>query len=384
MVIVELVGLLIVGFTLEELESPGDFEAWKVAVLLGQIAGFAPVAWLLASRLFPPLVVRLRRVLGVPQLSFGLLIGGLFLIVVGAEEIGLHGSLGALLLGTALSGIPHRLRAEVLPGLRSIAQGLFIPLFFASAGLQLDASFTSLSVLTIASLVAVAVVGKFAGAMLGSLVARLDAPLAIASGLMAKGVVEVALLLVMLEVGAISQELFSLLTIIMLGFLLLVPPLIGLAVSRARVADDPHAPHDVVPSFARYALEDVSVGEVLDEGRPLPHSSLSVQDFTEHWLTPEHHDYVIVGEDDEYAGVLSLHRLRRVPRDRWEDVPIRDLLRRRSPHAMPNEPIDDVLERMADHAVTAVPVLDPETGKLLGEITSSDVFAIILDEGIGR
>ena len=93
---------------------------------------------------------------------------------------------------------------------------------------------------------------------------------------------------------------------------------------------------------------------------------------------------MIVGKDDEYAGVLSLHRLRRVPRDRWEDVPIRDLLRRRSPHAMPNEPIDDVLERMADHAVTAVPVLDPETGKLLGEITSSDVFAIILDEGTGR
>ena len=134
-VIVELIGLLIVGFTLEDVESPGEFKAWKVAALLGQIAGFALVAWLLASRLFPPLVVRLRRVIGVPQLSFGLLIGGLFLMVVGAEEIGLHGSLGALLLGTALSGIPHRLRSEVLPGLRSMAQGLFIPLFFASAGL---------------------------------------------------------------------------------------------------------------------------------------------------------------------------------------------------------------------------------------------------------
>ena len=66
--------------------------------------------------------------------------------------------------------------------------------------------------------------GKFAGAIMGSLIARLDAPLALASGLMAKGVVEVALLLVMLEVGAISQELFSLLTIIMLGFIFLVPP----------------------------------------------------------------------------------------------------------------------------------------------------------------
>lgn len=76
--IVELVGLLIVGFTLEEVENPGDFKVWKVAALLGQITGFALVAWVLASRLFPPMLVRLRRLLGVPQLSFGLVIGGLF------------------------------------------------------------------------------------------------------------------------------------------------------------------------------------------------------------------------------------------------------------------------------------------------------------------
>ena len=161
-----------------------------------------------------------------------------------------------------------------------------------------------------------------------------------------------------------------------------VPPFIGLAINRARVAAEPNAPHAVMPSFARYALEDVSVDDVLDTGRPLPRSSLSfVRDFTEHWLTPEQHDYVVVGEDGEFAGILSLHRLRRTPRDRWEAVPIQALLHRKSPHAVPREPIDDVLERMADHAVTAVPVLDPETGKLLGEITSGDVFSLILDEG---
>lgn len=246
-VIVELVGLLVVGFTLEEVVSPGDFRAWKIPLLLAQIAGFALVSWVLASRLFPPLLIRPRRILGVPQLSFGLLIGGLFLVVVGADKIGLHGSLGALLLGTALSGLPHRLRSEVLPGVRSMAQGLFIPLFFASAGLNLDTSFTALSVLAIVSLVTVTVLGKFIGSTLAAYVARLDAPLAFASGLMAKGVVEVALLLVMLEADVISQEVFSLLTVIMLGFIFLVPPLMGFAVSRARISAEPHTPRDVVP-----------------------------------------------------------------------------------------------------------------------------------------
>ena len=380
-VIVELVGLLVVGFTLEEIDSAGEFKAWKVAVLLGQIVAFALVAWVLASRLLPPLLVRLRRVLGVPQLSFGLVVGGLFLLVVGAEKIGLHGSLGALLLGTALSGIPHRLRSEVLPGLRSMAHGLFIPLFFASAGLHLDTSFTSLSVVAIVSVVAVMVLGKFAGAMLGSRLARLDAPLAIASGLMAKGVVEVALLLVMLDVGAIPQELFSLLTIIMLGFIFLVPPFIGFAMNRARLEAEPHGPQKIVPSFARYALDDVNVEDVLNEGRPLPRSSLSLEEFTEHCLIPEQHDYVVTDDKGKLEGILSLHRLHRVPKHRWEHMRIKDLIQPKTLQAEPKEPIDDVLERMAEHATTAIPVVDPETGGLLGEVTSREVFSIIVDAG---
>ena len=376
-VMVELVGLLVVGFSLEELESPGAFSPWKLLVLLGQIAGFAVVSWVLASHLFPPVVIRLRQLLGVPQLPFGLLIGVLFLIVVGAEEIGLHVSLGALLLGTALAGIPHRLRSEVLPGLRSMAQGVFIPLFFASAGLHLDTSFTALGATTIAAIVSVTVLGKLAGSALASYGARLDAPLAITSGLMAKGVVEIALLLVMVEEGAITKELFSLFTIIMLGFILVVPQAISFTVKRARVGERPQVPNAVVPSFARYALDEFTVDDVLDPGRRFPPDTATVKNFTEQWVTPEQHDYVVADEDGHLAGVLSLRHLRRVPTDRWDTTPISTLVQRRFPRASPHEPIDDVLECMADHAPSVIPVVDPESGELAGEVTSRDVFALL-------
>ena len=78
-------------------------------------------------------MVFLLRWIRVPQLSFGLLLGGLFLMVIAAEEIGLHGSLGALFFEAALSGLPNQVRREIIPGLRSAADGLFVPLFFASA-----------------------------------------------------------------------------------------------------------------------------------------------------------------------------------------------------------------------------------------------------------
>ena len=110
----------------------------------------------------------LQRLLYVPQLSFGLVLGGLFLTVVGAEKMGLHGSLGALLFGAALSGMPHQVRRDIAPGMRSAAEGLFVPLFFAAAGLHMSLSFTELPALTIAALVVVPLVGKFAGALIGA------------------------------------------------------------------------------------------------------------------------------------------------------------------------------------------------------------------------
>ena len=65
----------------------------------------------------------------------------------------------------------------------------------------MDLSFLNLPVLTIAALVAVPLLGKFGGAFIGAFVARLDHPFAQATGLMAKGVAEIALLLVLLSMA---------------------------------------------------------------------------------------------------------------------------------------------------------------------------------------
>ena len=51
-----------------------------------------------------------------------------------------------------------------MPGMRSASEGLFVPLFFASAGLHFDLSFTNLPATTATALVLVPLAGKFAGA----------------------------------------------------------------------------------------------------------------------------------------------------------------------------------------------------------------------------
>ena len=373
-IIAEVIALLLVGVTIGEHDH--ELSVRGVLLLLGQIAGFVAAVWLLSARVLPGVIDFLQRLLQASELSFGLLIGGLFLVVVGAEEIGLHGSLGALLFGASLSGLPHRMRQDIMPGMRSMAEGLFVPLFFASAGLYLNASFTALPLDTIAALILIPLLGKIAGAFVGTYAARLDTPFVLATGLMAKGVAEIALLLVMLETGVIGQDVFSLLVFVMFGYILLTPPAIGLAIRRSGASESSARSSTVPPSFARHALEGVRVSSLLDRTRSYPGPELSVRSFMADWQVPNHQDYVVL-DDGAPAGVVSLSRLRFLRKSAWPETPLGAVLRRNVPSAHPDELIDDVMQRMAAHSLTVIPVLERDSGQFLGTVASPDVLDMV-------
>lgn len=148
-----------------------------MVTLIGQIVGFTVITWFVSTKVLPRVIVLLQRFLRVPQLSFGLLLGGLLLVVMGAEEVGLHGSHGALIFGAALSMLPYQVQCDIMPGLRGAAEGFFVPLFFASAGLHLSLEFLALSPETILALALVPLAGKFAGSFLSAYITRPEAPL---------------------------------------------------------------------------------------------------------------------------------------------------------------------------------------------------------------
>ncbi len=379
--IAELIALLLVGFTIGE--HTHQMSWGGVLILLAQIVGFTVVTWVLASRVIPPVIMLLQRFLYVPQLSFGLLLGGLFLTVAGAAKMGLHGSLGALLFGAALSGMPYQVRRDVAPGMRSVAEGLFVPLFFAAAGLHMSMSFVALPAWTIAALVIVPLVGKFAGALIGALVARLDTPFALATGLMAKGVAEVALLLVLLETGVLGRDVFSLLVLIMFGYILLTPPAINAVIRRTRAPEKDTLPDSVPPSLARFALNDITVGDIIDRRRNYPVPSQSVRAFADRWIVPGQQDYVIV-DKDELAGIVSLSMLRYVPKASWPTMQLGKIVRRNPPLAWPDEPVEDVLQQMTERSLTVMPVMDRESGKFVGVVTSQEILDLIVAEARGE
>ncbi len=381
-VIAELLALFVVGFAISEHfyagEDTGGLDPLSVAVLVGQIFAFTVGTWFISTRILPRVIVLLHRFLQVPQLSFGLLLGGLFIVVVAAEEVGLHGSLGSLLFGAALSMLPFQVRRDIMPGLRSTAEGLFVPLFFASAGLHLNLDFLELPPQTIAALVFVPLIGKFAAAFISAYMTRLEAPFAMATGLMAKGVAEIALLILLLHAGAISGGIFSLMLLVMFGYILLTPMGMIYALRNLRRANVVGSDQPVPPSLVRFALDGVRVRDVLDTSRSHPEQSLTVRTFTDNWLLPEQHDYVVV-DNGKFAGIVSVGMLRYLPHSEWEHTTLGRVTRRiETSHAYSDEFVEDVLQRMTENSITVLPVIDSETSDFIGSISSHEVVEMIV------
>lgn len=377
--VIKLLVLPLVGFTLDEDGDDGGFA--HAALLFAKVLGFLVVTYLAANRVLPPLLLALRRVLRAPHLSFGIALGGLLLIVAATGAIGLHGSLGALLFGAALSGVPFQVRRDVVPSMRSFADGLFVPLFFASGGLQMSFSLSALPWGTVAAVVLIPMAGKFAGPYLGALVTRMEHPLALATSLMAKGVTEVALLLVLVESDMIDRDLFSLLMLVMVAYAITSPPVISHVVRRTKTSK-PSGSSGRMPSvMARFALADITVADILNVRPTFPEPDISVQEFCEQWVVPHQHEYVVAREG-ELSGIVSVSMLRYLPKEAWSSTPLGNVVRKSSARASPDEYVEDVLQRMQDLSLTALPVVDRESGTLVGSVTSQEIHElIVVDRG---
>ena len=208
-------------------------------------------------------------------------------------------------------------------------------------------------------------------------------PVAVATGLMAKGVAEIALLLVLLETGVIGRDIFSLLVLIMLAYILLAPPVIAFAVNRAKPSELTTLPGALPPSLARFALDDISVGDVIDRTRTHPGPRLTVRAFADRWIVPYQQDYV-VADRDEFYGIVSLRMLRYLPKHAWSETRLAGIARRDTPKAWTQEPVEDALQRMTESSLTVLPVIDEETRAFVGAITSQDVLEIITSEASGE
>ena len=169
----------------------------------------------------------------------------------------------------------------------------------------------------------------------------------------------------------------------MFGYILFTPMGINLAFRRLKRSAEVISEESIPPSMVRFALDGIRLGDVLDRARRHPEQSLTVKAFTESWLAPEQHDYVVV-DQGKLAGIVSIGMLRYLPRGQWERTPLATVLRQNTPHAYSDELVEDALQRMTENSLTVLPVEDRGTGKFIGSIASHEVLGLIVSSARGH
>jgi Kef-type K+ transport system membrane component KefB/nucleotide-binding universal stress UspA family protein len=149
--------------------------------------------------------------------------------------IGVHSVLGAFVAGILVGESPI-LTKHIDDQLRGLIIAFFMPVFFGTAGLSADLTVLKdpdLLLLTL-SLIAIATIGKFAGAFLGGELGGLTRreALALATGMNARGSTEVIVATVGLSMGALSQNLFTMIVTMAVLTTLAMPPTLRWALSR--------------------------------------------------------------------------------------------------------------------------------------------------------
>jgi K+:H+ antiporter len=151
------------------------------------------------------------------------------------EYIGIHGFFGAFLLGAI---IPHesRLATELKRRLEDFVAVLFLPVFFAYTGARTEIGLITgfEDWLICATIIAMACLGKFGGTLLASRLSGVGWRDSAALGILmnTRGLVQLIVLNVGLDLGVISPRLFTMLVLMALVTTMMATPILQLLLRK--------------------------------------------------------------------------------------------------------------------------------------------------------
>jgi len=162
------------------------------------------------------------------------------LVIMGAMAllthfIGVHTVLGAFVAGVLIGESPI-LTKHIDEQLRGLILAFFMPVFFGIAGLSADLTILknpALLLMTV-GLIAIASFGKFAGAFIGGEIGglRRRESFALACGMNARGSTEVIIATIGLSMGALTQDLFTMIVTMAVATTMAMPPMLRWALAR--------------------------------------------------------------------------------------------------------------------------------------------------------
>jgi Kef-type K+ transport system membrane component KefB/nucleotide-binding universal stress UspA family protein len=239
-IIDDTIGWIIMSVTFG-LALHGGVDVAAVAKSIIGVAGFLVVSFTIGRRLIFRLIrwTNDKFVSELPVITTILLVTGLMALIT--DSIGVHTVLGAFVAGILIGQSPILTR-HIDEQLRGLIVALFMPVFFGLAGLSTNLGVLArldLLLLTI-GLIAIASLGKFAGAFLGARLGGMSwtEALALGCGMNARGSTEVVVASIGLSMGVLNEDLFTSIVAMAVVTTMSMPPLLRWALARVAITPD--------------------------------------------------------------------------------------------------------------------------------------------------
>ncbi|MBW3663656.1 MAG: cation:proton antiporter [Actinobacteria bacterium] len=217
----------------------GAFDVFGTARVAGEAVAFFVVTGLIGALLLPRLGRLVARVSGNDRsLAFIFVLGSGLAFAEIAEYAGLHPILGAFVAGLFLrsEALGGRVFTEVNRTIHDISVGFLAPVFFVTAGFQIDLDVFRTDLALLLGVLAVAMFGKIGGTALFYIPTQYGwrEGLVLGMAMNGRGAVEIIVAGIGLELGLISAELFTILVFMAIFTTATVPILLTAGVRWLR------------------------------------------------------------------------------------------------------------------------------------------------------
>ena len=233
-IIEDSIGWIVIAITFS-LATQGKIDAGSLARSVGGTAIFL-IASLTLGRPAVHALIRWandRLISELPVITVILVVMGAMALVT--HLIGVHTVLGAFVAGVLIGESPILTR-HIEGQLRGLITALFMPIFFALAGLNTDITVLADPHLLVVALgiILIASIGKFGGAFLGGEIGGLTKQESLALGIAmnARGSTEVIIASIGLSIGALNSDLYTIIVAMAVVTTMAMPPTLRWALGR--------------------------------------------------------------------------------------------------------------------------------------------------------
>lgn len=224
------------------LASGETVTAGSVLQIVGSVLAFMVLSFTVGRWIVKKLLIYVQDEVKSTDRLLTLVVIMTFLWGAITQALNLEAVLGAFVMGI-LFGMMPRLPEEVIHKLESIALAIFAPIFFAVAGLKVNIInlFEPTLIVITLLVIAVATMGKVAGTYFGArVIGGKDhwTALSFGAGLNARGAMEIIIATIGLNLGILTQDMFSIIVVMAMATSLMAPGALRWVLSRVEIGEE--------------------------------------------------------------------------------------------------------------------------------------------------